>query len=296
MIFRKIFDLCTLSAAMIVFVMISSPVHALAQDYHLGHGDVITLTILASGREEQKIDLTVSDSGQINVPLIGFVKVEGLTIQQLEDRIYKPLAADYYVDPQVNIQIKDYNSLHYYISGAVKNPGLYIMSSNATLMELIAKAGGVTEDCGNVGYILRNPKGGSQAKVVEPAAHDQIAVDLRNLLDKGSTSHNVVLEPGDVVYFPSKRTRDVAESKIYIDGEVDKPGVYDYQEGLTALSACITAGGFKQFAAPNRTTIIRQNNDKVEVIKINLSDVQKGTTPDVVLKPGDHIHVPETWL
>jgi polysaccharide export outer membrane protein len=280
---------------MILFTIIGSPIHALAEDYHLGRGDVITLTILASGKEEQKIDLTVSDSGQINVPLIGFVKAEGQTIQQLEDRIYKPLAADYYVDPQVNIQIKDYNSLHYYISGAVKNPGRYIMSSSATLMELIAKAGGVTEDCGNTGYIVRNAKG-SLAKAEDTAHKQQIEVDLRNLLDKGSTSRNIVLEPGDVVYFPSKRTRDVAESKIYIEGEIVKPGVYDFQEGLTALSACITAGGFKQFAAPNRTTIIRQNNDKVEIIKVNLSDVQKGTAPDVVLKSGDRIHVPETWF
>ena len=56
------------------------------------------------------------------------------------------------------------------------------------------------------------------------------------------------------------------------------------------------AGGFAQFAARNRAEIIRQNGDKVEVIKINLNDVQKGKISDIELKPGDRIHIPETWL
>ena len=293
---RNIFNIRIVPLSVVLLTIAGFSMQALAGDYLLGRGDIISLTILASGKEEQKIDLTVADNGQINVPLIGSVTAEGQTVQQLEDKIYKPLAANYYVDPQVNIQIKEYHSLHYYVSGAVKKPGLYEMSSIVTLMELIAKAGGITEDCGNVAYILRPPKGAPPANSTSPAAHQQISVDLRNLLDKGSSKHSIVLEPGDMVYFPSKRVRDVAESKIYIEGEIKSPGAYDYQEGLTALSACITAGGFNQFAAPNRTTIIRQKNDKLEVIKVNLSDVQKGTASDIELKPGDRIHIPETWF
>ena len=65
---------------------------------------------------------------------------------------------------------------------------------------------------------------------------------------------------------------------------------------MTALKACILAGGFSTFAAPNRTRIIRKKGDKVEVIKIDLDEVRDGEIPDVELKPGDRIHVPETWL
>ena len=264
--------------------------------YHLGPRDVITLIILAGGKEEQKSDLTISEQGVVNVPFIGFVKAEGLTVQELEEKIQVPLAADFFVDPQVNIQIKEYHSLRYYASGALKNPGLYEMSSAASLLELIAKAGGTTENCGNVAYILRGQKNPQKGADAADASQKPILVDLRSLLDKGDLSHNLMLEPGDNVYFPSKTSRDAAESKIYVEGEVTKPGVYDYQEGLTALSACIMAGGFKQFAAPNRTTIIRQNEDKVDVIKIDLNDVQKGKILDIQLKPGDRIHIPETWL
>ena len=62
------------------------------------------------------------------------------------------------------------------------------------------------------------------------------------------------------------------------------------------LNACIIAGGFAQFAAPNRTRIIRKEGDKQVVRKINLNDVKKGKIADIELKPGDLIHVPETWL
>jgi len=85
-------------------------------------------------------------------------------------------------------------------------------------------------------------------------------------------------------------------SYISVEGEVKKPGVYDYQKGLTALNACILAGGFDKYAAPNRTIIIRKEGDEQTTIRINLDDVRRGRTPDVELKPGDRIHVPETWL
>jgi polysaccharide export outer membrane protein len=65
---------------------------------------------------------------------------------------------------------------------------------------------------------------------------------------------------------------------------------------MTAMNACIMAGGFDTFAAPNRTRIIRKKEDGVEIIKINLDDVTKGKIQDIELKPGDRIHVPETWL
>ena len=71
---------------------------------------------------------------------------------------------------------------------------------------------------------------------------------------------------------------------------------YDYQPGMTALSACIMAGGFVKFSAPNRAKIIRKKGDEVEVIKINLYKVQEGKIPDVELNPGDRVFIPESWL
>lgn len=87
-----------------------------------------------------------------------------------------------------------------------------------------------------------------------------------------------------------------SKSKIYVNGEVKNPNAYEFQPGITALNACIMAGGFTTFAAPNRTKIVRKKGEEVEIIKINLNKVKDGKIPDIVLKPDDRIHVPETWL
>jgi len=283
-----------------IFLLIFSPPSwAQAKAYKIGTRDVLALTIYAGGEMQQEVALTVSGQGMINAPFIGPVRAEGLTIPQLEALITEPLAKDYFVNPEVNIQIKEYHSLQYFISGAVNSPGLYEMSSTASLMELIAKAGGVLPERGNVAYILReSTEQVAQGQDVETllSRREPIKVDLKNLLDKGDMSHNPILESGDVVYIPLQKALNLAESKIYVGGEVKKPGVYDYQPGLTALNACILAGGFDKFAAPNRTRIIRKQGDKRETIKINLNDVKEGKIPDIQLMPGDRIQVPETWL
>ncbi|MCI5151419.1 MAG: hypothetical protein D3916_18915, partial [Candidatus Electrothrix sp. MAN1_4] len=83
---------------------------------------------------------------------------------------------------------------------------------------------------------------------------------------------------------------------IYIEGEVKNPGMFPYSPGLTALNACVMAGGFNEFAAPNRTKVIRKDGDQKKVIKIDLEEVKAGDIPDLPLQPGDFINVPETWL
>jgi polysaccharide export outer membrane protein len=267
--------------------------------YHIGPRDILTLTIYAGGEKQQVTPLTVSSQGMVNIPFIGSIKAEGLTVSQLEDLITKPLAADYFVNPEVNIVISEYHSLQYYISGAVGNPGLYEMKSEATLMELIAKSGGVSAQHGNIAYILHpstNVTVSKKGNHSDFSDKDPIKINLSKLLDKGDMSRNILLQSGDVVYIPLQSSQNLAESKIYVEGEVKNPGVYTYQEGLTALNACIMAGGFSKFAAPNRTRIIRQKGDKQIIIKIDLNDVKKGKIADAEIKPGDRIHIPETWL
>lgn len=285
-----------LIVAVLLFPGISAAQEA---DYHIGARDVLTLTIYAGGEKQQQVDLTVSPGGTINVPLLGNVEAAGLTPGILEKNIYDPLAMDYFVDPRVTLIIKEYHSLRYYISGAVRNPGLYEMTARTTLMELIAKAGGVTGERGNVAYVLRgaDQKGERNLKADDQAgANEPLKVDLQNLLDKGDMSRNFLLQTGDVVYIPLERSLDLAQSKIYVEGEVNKPGVYAFQPGLKALNACIMAGGFTKYAAANRARIVRKQGDSQKIININLEDVKKGIIPDVKLEPGDLIHIPETWL
>ena len=275
--------------------------HALAQTktYRVGPTDVLTVTVFAGGEEQYRSDLTVSSGGTINAPFIGEIRAAGLSPSEIEQKITAPLARDYFVNPDVNVSVKEFRSLHYYISGAVEKPGLYETRSEFTLMELIARAEGVLPERGNVAYVMREGAArvaaGKNAEELA-AGIDPIKVDLKRLLDQGDMSVNLPLEPGDLVYIPLQKSLNVAESKIYVEGEVKKPGIYDFQPGMTAMNACILAGGFDRFAAPNRAKIIRNTDDGTEVIDIDLNDVRDGRKSDPVLEPGDRIHIPETYL
>jgi polysaccharide export outer membrane protein len=269
--------------------------------YRIGPQDEFVLSIYAGGKIQHEVKLKVSNSGMIKAPLIGAMKAQGLTVAELEEEITQPLAKDYFVNPQVNIIMQGYHSLQYYISGAVASPGMYEMSAQASLMELIAKAGGATPQRGNVAFILRTSvkdisKGENITHLI--SRKEPIKVDLTQLLDKGDMSSNVMLQTGDVVYIPLQEAINVGERNVYVEGEVKRRGVYKYSPGLTALNLCIIAGGFSKFAAPNRTKIFRkkENSDEILVIKVNLEHVSSGKIPDVELKPGDRVSVPETWL
>jgi polysaccharide export outer membrane protein len=282
---------------------------ASAQDdvYQIGPRDVLALTVFAGGERQVGLDLTVSDDGTINVPFIGPVQAAGLTPTELETLIFEPLALDYFVDPEVNVQVKGYHSLRYYIAGAVNNPGLYETTSRSTLMKLIAKAGGVADNRGKTAYILRDGAetvrevvdgDENEGTAVENLVADsaQIRVDLDRLLDQGDMSQNLPLKPGDLVYISLEQSQDVAEYKIYVEGEVKSPGVYAFRPGLTSLNAILMAGGFGKYAAPGRTRVIRTNSGEQQVIRIDLDRVREGEIQDLQLKPGDLVNVPESWF
>ena len=263
------------------------PVFSQTSAYQLGPRDVISIIITAGGEEQAKVNLAVSGQGEINVPFIGSVKAAGLTIPELEKMVSTPLEQDYFVDPQVIIQIGEYHSLSYTISGAVETPGKYELDFHPTIMDLIAKAEGVLPERGDIAYILRD-EGGKEK--------DPVTVDLSKLLDQGDMSCNIKLKTGDKVYIPLGKKLDQSRTKVYIEGEIKKPGTIDFQPGLTALTACIMAGGFDKYAAPARARIIRTENGSNKIIKIDLERIKDGESPDIPLKPGDRIHIPETWL
>ena len=267
--------------------------------YRIGPEDIVTITIIAGGEEQSRTDVVVSHTGHANVPFVGRIKASGLTQGEFEDLVRVPLEKDFFVDPQVHIQIKEYHSLQFFISGAVKNPGKFELDFTPTVMDLVASAGGVLPERGNIAYILRGINGQDISETVLQetiTTKEPIRVDLLKLLDKGDMSENLTLESGDTIYIPLAKNLNQTQSQVYVEGKVKKPGVFDYQPGMTALAACIIAGGFDKFSAPNRTKIIRQTEQGIETIDINLDRVQTGKLPDLELKPGDRIHVPESWL
>jgi protein involved in polysaccharide export with SLBB domain len=129
---------------LLIVLCFSWPSPLVAQDdsaYLLGPGDKIIIQVY--GEEELKIETQLTDSGKINYPFLGEIVAKGLTIKQLETKIYNGLKGDYFVEPNVFVGMVEYRP--FFIHGEVKQPGGYPYKPGMTVNQAIALAGGLTE-------------------------------------------------------------------------------------------------------------------------------------------------------
>jgi polysaccharide export outer membrane protein len=244
---------------------------ASAQDYILGEGDVLTVSVY------DQPDLTsvvrISGDGMITLPLIGQVHAAGLSVDQLSGNIETLLADGYLIHPQVSIFIDEFRNLKATILGGVRSPGLYELKGQTTLLELISKAGGLIEEASNEAIIRRNDS--------DPEGQEVITINLDELMEQGQLSQNLTILNGDNIYIPKKKV-------FYVTGEVKSPDAYTFENGLTVIQALTKAGGFSDRAAPGRIKIIRSLDGKEQLLK----DVNM----DERVQPNDVIVVPESYF
>lgn len=155
--------------AAVVFMMVSTPggvAHAQAAaepapaagvaqavDYLLGPGDKVRVTVY--GEESLSGEFFVSGSGLMSLPLIGEIKVGGMTVGQFQTAVQDQLKDGYLKDPRVSAEVLTFRP--FYILGEVEKPGTYPYTSGLTVLNAVATAGGFTyrADKKNV-YIKRN--------------------------------------------------------------------------------------------------------------------------------------------
>jgi polysaccharide export outer membrane protein len=244
----SIFRQCFLASAL-VLISFSSLCFA-AQNYIVGDGDVLKVTVY------EHPDLTttarVSGDGMIKFPLIGSIKVDGMSISEISMKITEILADGYIVDPHVAVFVEEFRSRKAVILGQVHKPGIYILSSNTTFLELLSKAGGLTKEAGVKTIIKRKTETAGEEKV--------ITIDLKRLIEEGDTTLDVSLMDNDNIFISKAGV-------YYITGEVDEPNAYKHEEGTTVIKAIAIAGGFTDKAAPGRIKIIRKVNGKEKVVE-----------------------------
>lgn len=125
-----------------------------------------------------------------------------------------------------------------------------------------------------------------------------IRVDLQRLLRQGDMRLNLVLEPRDVIHIPAAVKGVSASNAINVFGEVSRPGSIEIPEtGMTIIDAIFAAGGFSQWAAPRRTRVLRMQDGKEHMIKVDVSAVMRGKlSQNIELKANDVVVVPERRL
>ncbi|MCT8987044.1 polysaccharide biosynthesis/export family protein [Shewanella phaeophyticola] len=135
--------LVTFSAVISLLLLTFKPIIANAevQNYRLGAGDTIIIKVY--GEDALTLETQITNSGTINYPFLGSLKLNGLTIKEVEQIVYSSLKGDYFVEPNVFVGMVEYRP--FYIHGEVKKPGGYPYQPGMTVNQAIALAGGLTE-------------------------------------------------------------------------------------------------------------------------------------------------------
>jgi polysaccharide export outer membrane protein len=245
---------------------------AAAQDYVVGEGDVLKIVVYEN--DDLTTTARVSRENAVVVPLIGRVDVKGLSVSQIADNIKTLLADGYLVDPHVSIFIEEFRSRNVTVLGEIRQPGLYELREETTLLELLSKAGGVNENAGSQAIIKRRQDSDQNTVKI-------IKIDLQRLLEAGDTSLNVTIMDEDSIY--------IAKAELfYINGQVHRPAAYKCNPQTTLHMAVTMAGGFTDIASSRRIKIIRNKNGKKTVIS--------RAKMDASILPDDIIVVPESFF
>ena len=128
----------------------------LYRDYKIGPEDLLEISVF----EEEKLNKTVrvSSQGNISLPLLGILRVKGLTANELEKEIRDLLAEKYLQDPHVGVFIKEYRSQRISVIGAVEKPGIFEVTGQKTVLDILSMGGGLKEDAGQLLFLIRPPR------------------------------------------------------------------------------------------------------------------------------------------
>ena len=266
----------------------------LRDEYRIGPEDLLDVNVFEVPELTRVV--RVSGDGSISLPLIGRVMVAGLSASQLQRSIADELRGPYVNDPQVSIFVREFHSQPVMVMGSVAKSGIYNLQGSKTLLEVLAEAGGLAGDAGQIVRISRRkqpaenlPPGATAERTAAPDT-ERIEIDMEQLLRSGNLELNVPIYGGDII--------NVEKAGIvYVSGEVGRPGGYVLKnrgrEQLTVLQILALAGGVRPFAAKKQSRIIRTDDTgQRHEIALNLDKVLAGKAEDPVLRPDDILFVP----
>jgi polysaccharide export outer membrane protein len=289
-----------------------------AADYLVGPNDILEVGIFALEEPGKTtfIDRTVSETGHVTLPWIGKVSASAVTTRELEERITAAYAGKYIVNPQVTVTVKEYQSVAVTVTGSVNKPDVYYLKRNtSSVLEMLAMAGGITPEAGDLLLVIRQRNGNgarpaateetpavtptapatgegadppaesSEATAAEAAPDDPVTtIDLKQLIDEGSLLLNLPVGNGDVITVPPR-----PKAYVYILGYVQHPGAYELKDGMLvdALRAVALGGGLASSARASNSVLIRDTPQGQRAVRVDLIKIARGIRPPLYLEPGD---------
>jgi polysaccharide export outer membrane protein len=248
----------------------TAPVRAApAAEYRLGAGDVVRITVFQN--PELTLESRLTEGGQISFPLLGAVRLGGLSVTEAEKVLVDGLTKGNFLrNPQVTIIVLQVRGSQANVLGQFNRPGRYPLEMAETrLSDLVALAGGVAP-------------GGADVIVITGLRNGQAfreEVDLPALFAPGGQARDIVVRNGDAIWVDRQPI-------VYIYGEVQRPGPMRLERGLTLLQALATGGGLTPRGTEKGIRVHRKSADgQIEVSQPAMTDL---------LREGDVVFVRES--
>ncbi|EKO3825627.1 SLBB domain-containing protein [Vibrio harveyi] len=205
-------------------------------DYTVGAGDEIVIQLF--GKENTTHRLRVNRAGIINFPSLGPVQVAGMTFSDVRDSLNQRVK-EQMIGVRSDISLGEMRTMQVFVMGDAYKPGAYTVSALTTISQAIYYSGGFSES-----GALRNVQLKRNGQVIRK-------LDMYDLLLKGDARNDIRLLPGDVVFIGA------LGNTISIDGEVNRPAIYEIKPGETYKQAIQMAGGFTANAYSDQIEVKR---------------------------------------
>jgi polysaccharide biosynthesis/export protein len=243
----------------------------------LGPGDELDVTVY--GAPDLSGHTRVSSDGNISIPLIGYVRVGGLSSSEAEAEIEAQLRQHLIVnDPQVSVYAKEFTSSGISVAGEVAKPGFYSAIGPHRLYDVRQTAVGTTDRAAN--KVMINHRDQTDATTLE------ISKDPAQM-----AANNIELQPGDTVVVPKAGI-------VYVLGEVTRPGGYVLNStgGITALQVVAAAGGPTHVASAGKTRLLRRTETGFQEEPVNLKKLLRGKAQDIAVHDQDILFIPSSGI
>jgi len=237
-------------------------------EYIVGPGDQLNIQLF--GSQNRNLRLVVGRDGRISFPELGPITVGGRSFDSVASDIEQRVARQM-IGVRASVGMGDTRSIRVFVMGEARRPGSYTVSGLGTITAALYASGGVSQ----IGS-LRDVQLKRQGAVVR-------RLDLYDLLLRGDTSDDVKLAPGDVIFIPP------VLATVAIDGEVNRPAIYELGGETTVDDVIRLAGGLTNDADASRVAIVRVNEKRDRVV-VNVP-LDSSTGRGTLMRAGDSLRV-----
>lgn len=248
-----------------------------APNIAIGAGDLLNIVVFDT--PELTTSARVSQDGDVNLPVLGLMKLAGMNTIDAAHRIEDELRTRRLIlDPHVTVFIAEYASQGATVLGEVRTPGVYPTLGTRRLLDMLSIAGG-----------LQTTAGKSVSIVHRDDPQHPITIALQSGPATMYAQENPIILPGDTLM--------VAKAGVvYVIGDVLKPGGFliDNNSPISVMQSLSLAGGWDKTAALSKTKLIRKTAEGREEVDLDLKHVAYGSQADIAVKDGDILFVPSS--